>query len=243
MTTFTRIAMFSGPRNISTTIMRAFENRTDIAAYDEPFYAWYLQESGAPHPMREEILASLPCTWSGVNKMLETPPASGATIAFEKHMAFHFAAEASLDWIEQTRVVQLIRDPRAMVASYKNKYDDVSPIVDSLTVQRRIYDDCVSRGVPCPIIDSADLQKNPGEMLQALCAALNIPYTQDMLSWPAGPRDSDGVWEAHWYDAVKSSTGFRPYVAKKVELTPDLEAIAAQCQPGYDFFHKRRLTV
>ena len=123
--------MFSGPRNISTTIMRSFENRPDAAVIDEPFYACYLKASGADHPMRDDILASQSANWSDVVAQLQEPPSTGAMISFEKHIAFHFIEDAPLDWVKNTRAFFLIRDPRAMIASYKKKYDDIAPIIDS----------------------------------------------------------------------------------------------------------------
>lgn len=243
MSKFVRIAMFSGPRNISTTMMRAFEIRPDTAVYDEPYYACYLKESGAPHPMRDEILAAMPSGWNEVDALLAAPPKGGERFVFEKHIAFHFAASNHLNWIKECRVFQLIRNPRAMVASYKNKYDDVAPIIDSLKIQRRILEDCEAKRAPCPVVDSEDIQKNPEGILRALCDALDMPFMKEMLSWPAGRRNSDGIWASHWYDAVESSTGFRPYREKDIDLSPELEAIAAECLPDYEFFHSRRLVV
>ena len=236
-----RIAMFSGPRNISTTLMRAFENRPDTVVFDEPFYACYLKESGAPHPMREEIMAAMSADRREVAAQLTAPPRAGASISFEKHIAFHFANGAPLDWLDGARIVHLIRDPQAMIASYRNKYDDAAPIIDSLKVQRRLYEDAEARGASSPVVASEDIQRNPAGVLGALCAALDIPFTDRMLSWPAGPRDSDGVWAAHWYDAVLSSTGFRPYREKEIDLPAELEAFAEACRPDYEFFHSRRL--
>jgi hypothetical protein len=128
-----------------------------------------------------------------------------------------------------------------MVASYKNKYSDVAPIIDSLKVQRKIYKNAHTRSDKSPIIDSADVQRNPQRMLQVLCNALDIPFTDKMLSWPAGRRNSDGVWASHWYDAVETSTGFRPYQEKTTSLSPELEAIAEKCHEDYAFFHRLRL--
>ena len=236
-----RIAMFSGPRNISTTMMRAFENRPDTVVSDEPFYACYLKESGAPHPMRADIMAAMPTDRREVAAQLTAAPPEGAAISFEKHIAFHFANGAPLDWLDGARVIHLIRDPRAMIASYRNKYGDAAPIIDSLKVQRRLYEEAQARGAPGPVVASEDIQRDPAGVLTALCAALGIPFTDKMLSWPAGPRDSDGVWAAHWYDAVLSSTGFRPYREKTVNLSTDLEAFAEACRPDYEFFHSRRL--
>lgn len=237
-----RIAMFSGPRTISTTMMRAFENRPDTAVFDEPFYACYLKASGAPHPMRAETLAAQPAEWAAVVEQLKAPLPGGATIAFEKHIAFHFIAGAPLDWIWDRRVFLLIRDPRAMAASYSNKYEDVAPIAASFDVMRRIHDDCAASGAPCPVVDAADILRAPEATLGVLCAALGIAFSPAMLAWPAGPRPSDGVWAPHWYDAVRASTGFRPYVEKEVALPADLEAVAEACRTQYVFFRRRRLT-
>lgn len=230
--------MFSGPRNISTTMMRAFENRADTVVFDEPFYACYLAASGADHPMREAILASQPNAWDGVVEALAAPLPAGATVAFEKHIAFHFVAGAPLDWIDERRVLHLIRDPRAMIASYRAKYDDVAPILDSLRFQRALHE-----RRPSPIVDAADVLRDPPGILRALCGRLGIPFHGTMLSWPAGPRASDGVWAPHWYDAVLSSTGFRPYVERAIELAPELEALAARCADDYRYLYDRRLTV
>lgn len=234
----TVIAMFSGPRNISTTMMRAFENRPDTAVFDEPFYACYLKDSGAAHPMREDILAAQSADWSAIAASLREAEPTGERIQFQKNIAFHFAGGAPLDWIDGARVFHLIRDPRAMVASYAKKYADVSPIVDSYLMQRAIDE---RAGGDCPVVDAADTLRNPEGVLRALCNALGVGFDSAMLSWPAGPRDSDGVWAPHWYDAVWASTGFKPYVEKPIDLSPALEDAAAACMADYEFFHRRRL--
>lgn len=234
----TIIAMFSGPRNISTTMMRAFENRPDTTVYDEPFYACYLKESGAPHPMRDDILAAQASDRTAVAKDLRTAAQTGA-IQFQKNIAFHFADDAPLNWIDGAKVFHLIRDPRAMVASYAKKYEDVTPIAESYRVQRKIDD---VAGGDCPVVDAADVLRNPEGVLKRLCAALDVPFDAAMLSWPAGPRDSDGVWAPHWYDAVWASTGFKPYAHKAVDLSPSQDAAASACMDDYTYFHERRLT-
>lgn len=239
-----RINMWAGPRNISTTMMRSFENRPDTDVIDEPFYAYYLKETGAPHPMRAESMAALPQTFEGVVDLLTAPEAASPVI-FHKQIAYHFLDERQLplDWLDGQRTFLLIRDPRAMVASYAKKFDDIAPITGSLGVQKRIFDHLTARGAPCPVVDAADILKNPEGVLRALCAALDLAFVGDMLSWPAGRRASDGVWGPHWYDAVEQSTGFRPYVEKTIDLTAAQEEIADACAPGYRFLHGRRLTV
>lgn len=237
-----RIGMWAGPRNISTAMMRAFENRPDTAVLDEPFYAAYLQASGARHPMREEILASLPRSWADVVDLLNGPVPHGRAICFHKHIAYHIAdAELDLNWLLRQRTFLLIRDPRAMVASYVKKFGDVAPITASFEVQIRMFEFLAAHGLPCPVLDASDVLKAPRAMLEALCNALGIPFTDDMLSWPPGPRDSDGVWGPHWYDTVMKSTGFKPFEAREISLTPELADIAHACAGPYAFLHERRL--
>ena len=234
-----RIAMISGPRNISTTMMRAFENRSDTIVHDEPFYACYLNQSGARHPMREDILNAQSVEWAEVTNTLNSAYDENSEYSFEKHIGFHFSG-APLNWIEGARAFHLIRNPRAMVASYANKFDDVSPIIDSYRMQRQIDQ---RLDTPCPVIDARDVLQNPEAMLRTLCEALDISFSKAMLSWPKGPRDSDGVWGPHWYDGVIASTGFNPYSEKPISLSPALEKIADACMEDYEFFHGRRLTI
>lgn len=231
----TRIAMFSGPRNISTTMMRSFESRPDTEVKDEPVYGWYLKTSGANHPMRAETLASMLTEWDDVIADL-CDPAEGPAYVFEKHIAYNLLHAPDFGWLEGAKVFHLIRDPRAMIASYKNKYDEVSPIADSYRVQRRLYERS-----PAPVVDADDILKAPEPMLRALCAAIDIPFRKEMLAWKAGPRDSDGVWAEHWYDAVRASTGFNPYKERTLSLAPDLEELAQSCADDYAFFHSLRL--
>lgn len=239
------IAMWAGPRNISTTMTRAFENRADTMVVDEPFYAYYLRVSGAPHPMRGESLAARPQSVEGVFDWLSRLTDARHAIRFEKHIAYHVLPE--MDTILQRmagyRTFLLIRDPRAMVASFANKYDDVAPIIDSLTVQKAVLRGCEAAGRPCPILDAQDILRAPREMLTVLCEVLDIPFTDEMLSWPAGPRESDGPWAAHWYDSVNESTGFKPWRPREVTLDSALERLAEACRPDYETFHARRLTV
>lgn len=236
-----RIAMWSGPRNISTTMMRSFENRPDAIVADEPFYGCYLKASGADHPYREEILAAQPTNWRAVVKNLQAPLPAGKSVLFEKHIAYHYPDGEPLDWLLTHRTFLLIRDPRLMVASYAKKSAEVAPIVESYAVAGRIHDFLAQNRVPCPIVDATDILNDPPGMIGALCSALGIPFTEKMLSWPAGARQSDGVWAPYWYDAVIASTGFKRPVDKAVELSPDLERASELAAKDYQFLAERRL--
>lgn len=234
------ISMWSGPRNISTTMMRSFGNRADTAALDEPFYAYYLAESGVDHPYRKETLAAYPSSWRGVldwiaDKKRDRP------LLFLKHIAYHVADDADLSFLDGWRNFLLIRDPRAMVASFSSKFDDATPIVRSYRMERRILDRLAARGLPCPVVDAADILRSPEVMLRKLCAVLGVPYDPAMLAWAAGPRPEDGPWASHWYDAVWASTGFKPFVEKNPNLPRDLEEIAAAAAEDYQRLAERRI--
>jgi hypothetical protein len=208
---------------------------------DEPFYACYLHASGADHPYREETLAAMATDWREVVRALAAPLPAGKTILFEKHIAYHYPDAEPLDWLLTHRTFLLIRDPRRMVASFSKKFDDIAPISDSYRVARRIFNFLTAGGAPCPIVDAADVLGDPEGSLRALCAALDIPFTEKMLSWPAGPRPSDGPWAPHWYDAVNASTGFKPLAEAPLDLPPDLEQPANACREDYEFLYARRL--
>lgn len=233
--------MWSGPRNISTTMMRAFANRTDTAAIDEPFYAYYLRSTGADHPHRAETLAAYPSDWAGVIDWIGTPPKDREKILFLKNIAYHLPDDVDLSFMLPHRNFLLIRDPRAMVASFATKYDDVSPIVRSYELELRMAEYLDAKGAACPIVDAADITRAPGSMLSALCAALNVPFDARMLAWASGPRDEDGPWASHWYDAVWASTGFKPYVEKKLNLSRELDEIAQRSIAPYRQLYARRL--
>lgn len=238
----TIIAMWSGPRNISTTMMRSFGNRADAAAIDEPFYAHYLSRTGADHPYRNETLAAYPSQWPAVIDWIEAPPAGGQKLLFLKHIAYHLPDDVDFSFLLDHRNFLLIRDPRAMVASFADKLEDAAPIARSFAIERRIFEYLSARDFPCPVLDAADILKAPEPTLKALCAALDIEFDQRMLSWAPGPRPEDGPWAPHWYDAVWASTGFKPYVEKKPKLSSALEAVAARSTADYRYLFDRRMT-
>lgn len=236
----TIISMWSGPRNVSTTMMRAFANRPGASAIDEPFYACYLAATGAAHPYREETLAAYPATWASVLDWIALK-ATGAPELFLKHIAYHLPDDADLSFLAGWRNFLLIRDPRAMVASFSTKFEDVTPIIRSYALERRIFEYLSARDLPCPVVDAADLQRDPARMLARLSEAIGIPYQSAMIAWAAGPRPEDGPWAPHWYDAVRASTGFRPYVEKKPMLSSALEKIAEAAMTDYRYLSARRL--
>lgn len=244
-----RIAMWSGPRNISTAMMRAWENRGDCVVSDEPLYAAYLAATGLDHPGRDEVIAAGDTDWRSVTRALLGPvPGDDASdvrpLWYQKHMNHHLLPEMSLDWILGLRNVFLIRDPAEVVASYLKSRATVTPDDIGLPQQGRLFDWLCDRlDAPPLVIDAGDFLRAPEAHLRALCAALGIAYTPRMLAWPAGPRASDGVWAPYWYDAVWRSTGFEPWRAREERLDAAAQAVADACRPVYERLHGQRMRI
>ena len=206
-----RIAMWSGPRNISTAMMRAFENRPDTSVIDEPFYAAYLAATGLDHPMRDEVLASQPQDWRRVAGQLLGPGPAGTPILYAKHMTHHMLPDFGTAWMASCRNVFLIRRPDEVIASYREKRAEITLADIGIVRQAELFDLEADRlGHPPVVLDSADVTASPASALAALCAALAIPFHPAMIAWPPGRRASDGVWAPAWYDQVERSTGFKP---------------------------------
>lgn len=236
-----RIAMWSGPRNISTAMMRSFENRADCQVVDEPFYAAYLAETGLDHPMRDEVLAAQPQAWREVVAGLD---GLDGPVVYEKHMTHHMLPGFGLDWAVARANAFLIRDPAEVLASYTLKRAAVTLDDIGFVQQRDLFErEADHLGRAPPVVRGADVLADPRGMLTALCAALGIAFDEAMLNWPAGRRDSDGVWAPAWYDAVERSTGFEaPREKAAPDLTDDLRRIADAARPHYEALLKHSLS-
>ncbi|PID63690.1 MAG: sulfotransferase family protein [Gammaproteobacteria bacterium] len=229
------IAMWSGPRNISTAMMRAWENRADTEVVDEPFYAHYLAATGIDHPMREAIIANGETRLAPVIDRLTTKPDSG--IFYQKHITTHWLPNFPTDWLAGIDHVFLIRAPASVIASYDAKRE--APTLEDLGfAQQSALFDRVSKmqGRPPLVIDSQRFLADPERQLRLVCESLDVPFDPAMLAWRAGSRESDGIWAEHWYDAVNRSTGFaaaREPVAAAT-LPPRLQPLLEQCRPHHE---------
>lgn len=233
--TIRRIAMWSGPRNLSTAMMRAFSSRPDCAVSDEPFYAAYLARSGVVHPMQDEVLASQPQDPHQVAADLLGPVPHGKTVWYQKHMAHHMIEGVPLDWMDGVTNVFLLRSPERVLASYTQKREDVTLRDIGFAEQAMLFDRVADRlGHAPPVVDSEAVRRDPRGTLAALCAAVDLPFTEAMLSWPKGQHPDDGVWAPHWYGAIFDSTGFAPPDDKVVELPDHLRVIADEARVFYE---------
>ena len=238
-----RIAMWSGPRNISTAMMRSFGARADTAVFDEPFYAAYLVQTGLVHPMREKVIASQPNDWRDVVKGLLGPVPGGKPVWYQKHMTHHMIPAFGRDWLGQVRNAFLIRDPAAVLASYVAKRGEVKLADIGIVQQRELFEQEADRlGRAPPVVEGADILAAPSRVLVVLCAALGIAYLETMLRWAAGRRESDGVWAPAWYDVVERSTGFEPPAPREaVTLRGELQQIADAARPHYEALVRYKL--
>jgi hypothetical protein len=237
-----RIAMWSGPRNISTAMMRAWGNRRDTFVVDEPFYACYLNVTGKRHPGADEVIAAGETDWRKVVAQLAGPISNGKQIFFQKQMTHHLLPEVDREWLGTMTNCFLIRDPREVIGSYIKKRDD--PALEDLgfTQQAEIFDFVRNRtkSVP-PVVDARDLLEDPERILRLLCDAVGVQFSRSMLSWPPGLRETDGVWAKYWYGEVAKTTSFQPYRPTDQQVPERLHEIYERCGECYERLCEYRL--
>lgn len=233
MTMTLRIAMWSGPRNISTAMMRSWENRPDCEVVDEPFYAYYLNQTQSPHPCFEEVIKSQSSDYDTVAKQLSTGPVN-TQLQYQKQMTHHMLDDVDLSWTKNLKHCFLIRDPREIVNSYTQSRGVCSAKDIGIIRQAQLYDEItLLTGQDIPVINSNDVLAHADVLIPKLCAALDVEFSVNMLSWPAGRRDSDGVWAKHWYHSVETSTGFATVAKKHFSLNQAQQQVVDEVMPYY----------
>ncbi len=238
------ICMWSGPRNLSTAMMRSFGSRADCAVWDEPFFAPFLLASGKAHPGREETLAAHETDPNIVAQQCSAGAPNGKTFFFQKHMPHHMLDDFPMEWTHGARHFFLIREPARVIASYVKGREDFTYDDLGFGPQLRLFDYLMDQeGAPPPVIDSADIRRAPEDSLKALCSAINIPFDQAMLTWEPGPRPEDGAWAPYWYASVEKSSGFGPPPSGEVHLADIYSDVLARCENDYAPLWERRLRV
>jgi hypothetical protein len=231
-----RIAMWSGPRNLSTALLRSFGARADTVVVDEPLYAHYLAVTGLDHPGRDEVLASQPTDWETVAAQLTGPLPDGRSVYYQKHMTHHLRPDVGREWIGQLTNAYLIRDPALVATSYAKVRSAPTLAELGYVQQAELF-----HSYGGPVVDAVDLLRDPSGVLERLCAALGIAFDPAMLSWPPGRRDTDGVWAPHWYVQVERSTGFGEYTEKNSDVPEHLRSLVAEARPYYEALASRRI--
>jgi sulfotransferase family protein len=242
-----RVAIWSGPRNISTAMMRAWGNRADTVVIDEPFYAYYLRATGKTHPGAGEVIAQGETDWRKVVEQLTGPiPESRhkgpSHIFYQKQMTHHLLPQVDRGWIVDLTNCFLIRDPREVILSYIKKNPE--PTLEDLgfVQQLEIFDFVREQTGTVPeIIDAKDILENPGRMLRSLCGGIGVEFDQAMLSWPPGLRETDGIWAKYWYDEVARSKSFQPYKPREGVVPDRFREIYEQCRECYEQLYEHRL--
>ena len=237
-----RIAMWSGPRNLSTAMMRSFGSRADTFVSDEPFYGCFLRETGLDHPMREETIAAMDCDWRSVMAALKGATPDGSPVWYQKHMWHHMTGPIGYEDFDGFTHAFLIREPERMIASYLRKRDNAAFEGFGMDRQADFFEREADRlGHAPPVVDANDILADPERVLSELCARLGISWDSSMLGWAPGGRETDGPWAPHWYGAVEKSSGFGPPETGAVELPDDARRLADRCRPYYEQLAAYRL--
>ena len=237
-----RIAMWSGPRNISTAMLRSWESRADTFVVDEPYYAYYLSQNDLQHPGREDVLREGELDAAKVSHGLVNDTKGNCSIYYQKHMTHHLLDTIDRDWIGSVTNCFLIRDPKDMIISYSKVHPEINSVLLGVEQQREIFEYVknIAGGTP-PIIDSKDILMNPKEILSKFCDRIDVEFSDEMLSWPKGPRDTDGNWGKYWYKNVMNSTGFNQYVPKTEEVPEKYLSLYEESYKLYQDLHKLRI--
>lgn len=238
-----RIAMWSGPRNISTAMMRSFGSRADCAVSDEPFYGAFLKATGEPHPLAQETIEDMDCSWRSVLETQSGDAPGGEPLWYQKHMPHHMVGPVSIADMPDHIHAFLIRAPERVVASYRKKNELRRPEMLGFAQVRRYFEFERKRaGAIPPVVDSDDILRDPEGVLRRLCGALGISWDDAMLSWEKGPLPEDGVWGAHWYDRVNASTGFGGTAEDLPQLEGEYAEVAEACRADYEALAQHCIT-
>ena len=237
-----RIAMWSGPRNISTAMMRAWENRLDTFVVDEPFYAHYLSKNKVEHPGREKVLLNGEIDSYKVSQGLVKDISNSHKIYYQKHMTHHLLDSVNRDWMKDVMNCFLIRNPKDMIISYSKIHSDITRDLLGIEQQKEIFDYVQNfTGEVPPVIDAKDVLLNPRGVLTKFCNRIGIDFSEKMLNWPKGSRDTDGIWGKYWYNNVIDSTGFNPYTVKNSEVPDEYKSIYKESLKLYEDLHYLRI--
>ena len=236
--------MWSGPRNLSTALMRSFENRSDCFVSDEPFYPFFLYKTGIKHPLRDKIIQSGETNYNKIVRYITGPIPHSNKVWYQKHMAHHILLDSNMDWIKKMKNCLLIRHPSDVILSYTKKSEIKNIEQLGYPQQVNIYKMLTKETQSIPIIiDARDLLINPEGMLRQICKKIKIDFDLKMLSWPSGTRETDGVWGQYWYKQVEASSSFKPFIETEKNISSKYMPIYNECMEYYNFLYKKRISL
>ena len=234
--------MWSGPRNISTAMMRSWESRTDTFVIDEPYYAYYLSQTNLDHPGRDDVIRNGQLDSEKVSLGLVNDTNGGCSVYYQKHITHHLLDSIDRKWMKSVTNCFLIRDPKDMIISYSRVHPDLNMHLLGLKEQSEIFEyvQNMTGEIP-PIIDSKDVLMNPRKVLSKFCDRIGVQFSEEMLSWPRGTRDTDGNWGKYWYKNVMNSTGFNEYKPKTEDVPERYEELYLECHSLYEKLYRLRI--
>ena len=237
-----RIAMWSGPRNISTAMMRAWESRADTFVIDEPFYAYYLNETNLDHPGKEKVISEGELDVGKISNGLINDESGSCSVYYQKHITHHLLDSIDRSWMKSVKNCFLIRDPKDMILSYSKVHSDLNMHLLGIEEQYEIFEYVrdLTGEIP-PVIDSKDVLTNPSDLLRKFCNKIGVIFSEEMLSWPRGARETDGNWGKYWYKNVVNSTGFNSYKPKTEEVSEKYRELYAECYLFYEKLYNLRI--
>ncbi len=235
------IFMWSGPRNISTALMRSFENRDDTQVIDEPFYAYYLHKTKKNHPMKNEIIKKYLINEEKIINLIMKKPEKDKKIYYQKHMTHHILDITQIDWIYNGVNCFLIRDPLEVINSYSKKNSLETSYDIGYPSLLKIFNKLKLSNKETVVINSKDLLNSPKKVLKKLCNKINIDFDNKMINWPKGARSTDGIWSSVWYESVKKSSNFGKYVKNTEPLPSKFKYIYDECLEIYNLINKYKI--
>jgi len=232
-----KIALWSGPRNISTAMMYSFGNRADSTIVDEPLFGYFLNHTGVWRPSRDEVLASMETDALEIVKELCNPSMS-SKVYFMKHIANHLI---DLDWtfLKNFKNIILTRDPKRVLLSYDVHVKSPTMLDVAYKAQYELLNYLKNNKLQYIVLDADEVLENPEKAIENLCLYLSIPFDTNMLEWEPGPRKEDGVWAKYWYHNVHKSTGFKRVNNKELKLPEHLEELYNECLIYYNNILKK----
>ncbi len=236
-----RLAVWSGPRNLSTAMMYSFAQRADFTVWDEPFYGPYLRLTGLNHPMRDEVLKSRPENAEQIEQTLLKQESSEKTHLYHKHMCQHMIDGIPRSFMIQCKNVFLLRHPARVVASFAKNYPEVDAEDIGFAKQAELFSELVDADQQPLVLDSEDVRRNPEHMLRFLCERLGLPWDSKMLAWPEGPKPYDGAWAPVWYKSLHATTGFAGPEGPLPELSGRLASLANGALPHYELLREKAI--